>query len=561
MEIHMKTHRPIILKNLSLALPHKTCFQDFSATINFGNRIALIGDNGSGKSTLLKMLLKEYEPSTGQVIVFDDVSFGYLPQNFYFDQTETVWEAATKHVRDVIIKLERLNRLTTQPQIGKPSAVEISRECAQLIEEITASNGFEVETKIETLLSQMGLQDYQFRPVKELSGGQQMLLALVRLLTQEPNILLLDEPTNHLDHQNRDLLMSFLNSWKGTALIVSHNIELLNSWPQIIWDIHDGSITIFEGNYKNYQQEKKVRFSQLTQRIETLQQEKKKLTADVQAEQRRSAQSKKKGLKKYAGDKKALGRKREIAGQTTSRIKGTLSQKKQETKALLDELRQPAKIVPKFNISRQAQKSPGADIRNGAVAYDADVILDDINLFIAPLDRVALIGENGSGKSTFIKALLNDPDVHRDGDWNISLHQSIGYLDQHQKTLDAYSSPFEAIKTLQPMWDHQRVRRFLNNFLFRKNEEVMATVSTLSGGERMRLALACIAAQSPPLLILDEATNNLDLTTRQHVIDVITAYPGTLIVASHDYDFLRKINIQRVLETRQKKLVEREKFL
>ncbi len=183
-------------------------------------------------------------------------------------------------------------------------------------------------------------------------------------------------------------------------------------------------------------------------------------------------------------------------------------------------------------------------ISQGSVAYDAhQPILSDINFSLIGDERIALCGDNGSGKSTFIKALLNDPSVLRQGEWLTPKNDDIGYLDQHYSLLQNNETVFDSIKNAAPHWPELQIRRHLTDFLFFNNDEVYAKVPTLSGGERARLCLAQIAARSPALLILDEITNNLDLETREHVIQVLKAYPGTLLVICHDNDFLNEIAV------------------
>ncbi|MFA6037548.1 MAG: ATP-binding cassette domain-containing protein [Legionellales bacterium] len=183
-------------------------------------------------------------------------------------------------------------------------------------------------------------------------------------------------------------------------------------------------------------------------------------------------------------------------------------------------------------------------ISDGAIAYVPDqYILSHINFFIFSGERVAILGDNGSGKSTLIKAILAESQVIKTGDWHVPKSQDIGYLDQHYGTLNTQQSVLECIETCIPAWTHIEVRRHLNDFLFRTNEEVNAKISILSGGEKARLSLAQIAAKTPKILILDEMTNNLDFETREHAIQVLKVYPGGIIAISHDQDFLQAINV------------------
>jgi len=394
-----------------------------------------------------------------------------------------------------------------------------------------ACNGFTIESDVEELLSRTGLADYRDARVSELSGGQQTLLGLVRILAADPNLLLLDEPTNHLDRSNRNTLMKLLKSWHGSAIVVSHNVELLNSWPTTIWDISNGNITIFDGCYDDFVQEKAIQQQQLVEKVEKLKKE-------------RAAKSKQHGKKKYANNPPIVrGAKKRQAEKTTAKKSGAITTQQERVAEALKTIRLPATISPRFDMPIPPRGKPSIQIRDGSVNYGQTIIVDNIHLLITAGERIVLMGDNGSGKSTLVKAIMNNPVVTRHGEWHCPPSNQIGYLDQHYSSLKADSTVFETIQNVRPGWTEREIRTFLNDFLFRTNEEVSTPVNTLSGGEQARLALAQLAAQSPALLILDEMTNNLDLTTRQHVIEVLQAYPGTIIAISHDNDFLEQIGI------------------
>ena len=264
-------------------------------------------------------------------------------------------------------------------------------------------------------------------------------------------------------------------------------------------------------------------------------------------EQERAAKSKTKGHKSILERKWPTVVSNTKAGHaeiTSGRKKSAIEQKKQQLLERLDNLRLPEVIEPKFCIDMNGQEG-FILISNGSVGYGSKLVLTDINLSLGPKSRTALIGKNASGKSTLVKALMKDESVKVSGQW--SMPKNIGYLDQHYQNLKPEKSAFEIIKELKTLWSMAEVRSHLNDFLFRKNEEVNTKCKDLSGGEKARLSLAQIAALTPPVLILDEVTNNLDLETKQHVIEVLNQYPGTLLVISHDEDFLRKINVQYLM--------------
>lgn len=463
------SHKPIILKHLSLIFPHKICFDDFSAEIPYGSRIALIGRNGSGKTSLLRMIKERVGEEAG-----------YVPQ---------------------------------------------------IVEDFNS-----------------------------LSGGQRFNQALTQALSLSPTILLLDEPTNHLDTSNRKSLMRMLKHYPGTLIIVSHDVELLRNTIDTLWHIDHGKIHKFSGNYDDYLREISLKRQSIESELSRLDREKKELHESLMKEQQRASKSQAKGKKSIAQRKWPTivsSTKMARGSETTGRKKAQISEKKDELNQRLSDLNLPEIILPKFSLtSAEIGSKMLVNIHQGSIAYaSSSPILKEIHFSVSSTERLALLGDNGSGKSTLVKALLNDPEVIKTGDWFTPKQTDIGYLDQHYGTLNPNYSVLDSILELRPDWTQIEARRHLNDFIFRKNEEVNALVSSLSGGEKARLSLAVIAAKTPRLLILDEVTNNLDLETREHLIQVLQAYPGALIVISHDEDFLERIGIARRYECRAGHLI------
>jgi len=469
------SHKPIQLRNVGVSFPQKVCFENLTAQIQYGNRIALIGQNGSGKSTLLKILQGFVEPSQGELCVPDNVVFGYVPQ--------------------VIDEFESL------------------------------------------------------------SGGQRLNEALTQALTRNPNLLLLDEPTNHLDLHNRRSLMRMLQNYPGTLVIVSHDVELLRTCVDTLWHVENGKISLFSGTYDDYRREFDLKRASLEQELMSLARQKKETHQALMKEQVRAAKSRAKG-EKHIEQRKwptiVSDEKARRAVETSGRKKKAITHKKQELIDQLSDLRLPEILKPKFSLEVSGIGSKAlVSIQDGACGYK-EPILQNIHLAVGSQDRIAIRGNNGSGKTTLLKAIIKDPSVIiTSGHWHVPSPEDIGYLDQHYGTLESHKTALETINDLVPTWTHTDIRRHLNDFLFRKNEEVNALIRTLSGGEKARLSLAQIAAKTPKLLILDEITNNLDLETRDHVIQVLTAYPGAIIVISHDEDFLKSITITHFYNIKQ----------
>jgi ATPase subunit of ABC transporter with duplicated ATPase domains len=389
---------------------------------------------------------------------------------------------------------------------------------------------------------------------EKVSGGQRLNEALTLALSLNPNVLLLDEPTNHLDLANRRSLMRLLRKFPGTLILVSHDVELLRDCIDTLWHIQDGKVTIFSGNYDDYIQDIHTKRVSLEHDLKVLDREKKQTHLSLMKEQLRAKKSKIRGEKKreqgYWPTLVAGGKKRQ-AQESTGHNRKLIFAKKEVLMEKLEELRLPEVIDPKFSLACTEVRPAKTlvSISNGSCGYGIP-LLKDIFFSLQAGGRVAITGENGAGKSTLVRGILNDSSVIKSGEWVVPKQEDIGYLDQHYSTLKGHDNVFETIRTLKPSWSHGEIRCHLNDFLFRKNEEILASIETLSGGEKARLSLAQIAAKSPKLLILDEITNNLDLETRNHVIQILRHFPGALIVISHDQDFLKEIGIENFCEVK-----------
>jgi len=387
---------------------------------------------------------------------------------------------------------------------------------------------------------------------EDLSGGQRLNEALTKALASRPTMLLLDEPTNHLDAKNRRSLMRLLRKFSGTLIVVSHDVELLRTCIDTLWHIDQGKITVFSGDYDAYMQEISVKRSSLEHELGMLERDKKQSHLDLMKEQNRAKQSRSAGEKHIERRKWPTivsNAKANKANETAGVKKKQITTKKQDLVEKLGALRLTEIITPKFSLKASDVKASKTivSIQGGCCGYTMPV-LEGVFLSLGACDRLAITGDNGSGKSTLVRAILGDVLVKKSGDWTGPKREDIGYLDQHYSTLNPQKTVLETIQEVVPGWSHGELRRHLNDFLFRKNEEVSACVSTLSGGEKARLCLSQIAARTPKLLILDEITNNLDLDSRAHVIQVLQIYPGAMIIISHDSDFLTEIGVKDVYD-------------
>lgn len=517
------------LADLCLVLPHKTCFANVSARVHQGDRIALIGDNGSGKSSLLKGLLDKHPYVTGQVQSQGRIA--YLPQDPSFPADSTVWSAAATEVQGLLDALENL---------------EDSETYEECLDYLIAHEAFDIEARLEALLDEAGLLQERNRLACTLSGGERMRLRWVSLLISQPDLLLLDEPTNHLDGRQREWLVKQLNAFKGAVIMISHDLDLLQSWPQQIWQLHREEMRCFNGIYSEYialiQAEEEAREAKRAE----LSQRKKKLVSTLQNEATRQVRTEKQGKKRYFGDPLLGKGARERAENTMGRAhKKRTHKEKEEVSNELRELRQSKPTPPRFHLRQSRRAAFCLQVENGTVSYPGSQILSDLNFQLRSRERVSLSGDNGSGKTTLMRALVGDPLLILGGKWELPAlaEERIAYLDQHYSILDAYDTVGAALKLRRPDWSEAERLRHLNSFLFTDFRVVEQQISSLSEGEKARLSLALLAADAPDLLILDEVSNNLDLGTKEHLIQVLNAYEGALLVNSHETAFLEQLSL------------------
>lgn len=382
-----------------------------------------------------------------------------------------------------------------------------------------------------------------------LSGGERLINHIYSGIIKAPALFFLDEPTNHLDECNRNMLFHELLQFTGTLIFISHDVELLNLCCNEIWHIDNKRINKYQGNYNDYQRESNLIKAQKEISHKLLKKNKQENHISLMYEQKRASSAKRKGIKNITSNKYATIKslaKADRANQTTSNKKKKLKESKNNIINKIDSLYTPKQILPVFNFSWRKSYGAIINISSGSISYDK-IILSDIELVINSTDKVWLQGNNGSGKSTLIKALISSTDITKKGDWNIPNQNDIGYIDQFYSNLNNEETVFETIRSLTKTWSDLDIRTHLNNYLFKCNAEVEKKIANLSEGEKARLSFAIIGCQTPKILILDEITNNLDLETKKHVIDVLNAYPGTLIIICHEKQIVKQLEINSIV--------------
>jgi ATPase subunit of ABC transporter with duplicated ATPase domains len=377
----------------------------------------------------------------------------------------------------------------------------------------------------------------------QLSGGERVNQALSSALAQAPDLLLLDEPTNHLDTDNRRSLTRMLQHYVGSIVLVTHDDALMNQVCDTIWHIGQNKITVFRGRYADYLTEQQQQREALEKKLASVRRAQQETHHALMKEQERASHARERGANSIKNRKWAtiksptkLGRGNTTAGKKQTEIK----EQRQKLVEQLDQLPSLETIVPRFYLKPQHSQTTVVQISNGDVGYNQPLI-KNINLSLAQGERIALVGKNGSGKSTLARAIAGQSELIHSGEWITPAAKHIGYLDQHYANLNPHHTVLHALSHVVPHWTQTELRRHLSDFLFRQNDMVQNLVSTLSGGEKARLSLACLAACPPQLLILDELTNNLDIGMCQHMINVLRNYPGTLLLISHDEFFLGQV--------------------
>lgn len=529
----------LYLENLSFSLPHKTCFENFSSQVSQGDRVAIIGENGAGKTTLFKGILSPEILTHGKVVVSGSTRIGYLPQKFDF-KAPTVFEEIKRPFRTLFADLDRLEQLNPA-----------SEAYADLLEKLLNQEAFTLEQQLEAILDRFELAPFRNASPQNLSGGEKMRLKLARLISQEANLLFLDEPTNHLDTTSREWVRQFLQNWKGALLVVTHDLDLLSSFPNRIWAFEKGVIEDFCGNYASYR-EKKIRDQTAAEdKWAFLKREKGKLTQQAQQEATKKAHKTSYGKRKYASQAKIIRNAAiERSEQTLSKShKKRLEEKQEKVASELSALAQSKTPTPRFCYRKGSAAPFYVRIEKGSLFYGTQEVIKELTLEIVPKTKLAIQGVNGSGKTTFFKALMQDASVTKKGVWEMpkSFKKRIGYLDQNLGLLSEATSVWETIARKREDWGEQEIIHHLNTFLFYDRRTHLTLVKALSEGEKVRLALAAIAADAPDILLLDEATNHLDISTKTYLASVLKNFEGALLVNSHEEAFLKLLEIDQVI--------------
>jgi ATP-binding cassette subfamily F protein 3 len=520
-------------------------FSGISLGVPPGARIAIVGPNGIGKTTLLRILIGLDEPSRGTVQCARNLRLGFLPQEAGLTGTHTLWEECLKAVEDLRLLEDELAHLE-QAMSDTGRADDALARYGPLQHEFERRGGYTYELRIRQTLTGLGFDagDYA-RPITQLSGGQRTRAVLARLLLSSPDLLVLDEPTNHLDIAAVEWLESYMSQWEGAALIVSHDRYFLDRVVDHIWEMSRSGMEVYRGNYTAYLQQRQERWELRQQIFDT---EKERLLKEIDYVKRNisgqrtlQAKGKLRRLSRQIEAIESLGLDA-MQGRNWAEISAeadisTHSMGAEEAERRIRALRPPSNRPPRLHLNLKAgQRSGDLVLRT----YDVDIGYPDEGraLFHVPdlvLKRgecAALIGPNGAGKTTFLKTLLGKLPPLR-GEVRLGASLDIAYFAQAHEDLNPSHTLVEEIESMAPGMLLAEVRSYLARFLF-SGEDVFRQVSTLSGGERGRLALAKLSLTQANLLLLDEPTNHLDIPSQEILQEVLQDFAGTILLVSHD---------------------------
>jgi ATP-binding cassette subfamily F protein 3 len=489
----------------------KVILDNISFHIEDHEKVALIGNNGAGKTTLFKILAKELPCDDGTVAYSKDCSIGYLKQHMELDSKHTVYEELL-HVFDEVITLEdKLHEL--EAEIAKTSSLDLIHTYDALRGQFENNKGYEYKSLVKGVLKGLGFEnDVYDKPVSILSGGQKNRVALGKLLLEEPTLLLLDEPTNHLDIEAIEWLEGFLKSYKGAVMIISHDRYFLDRIVNKVVHIEFGRCFVYNGNYSDYLIKSQKEYEIALKHFEKQQREIAKQQAVI-AKLRQF--NREKSIKRARSREKLLDK---IEVMDTP---------------MIDNKPMQLTLTPRISSGQDVLK-----VTNLSKAFEDTQLFSHFNLDIKKEDKVALVGPNGVGKTTLFRMILNHM-APTSGTITLGTNVIVGYYDQEHMNLNTSHTIMEEIQHAFPDLKNGEIRNVLAAFLF-TDEDVFKSISTLSGGERGRVALAKIMLSKANFLILDEPTNHLDILSKEILENALNSYEGTILYVSHDRYFINQ---------------------
>ncbi|MFD2445604.1 ribosomal protection-like ABC-F family protein [Bacillus sp. CGMCC 1.16607] len=496
-----------------------TIFQNLSFEIHEGSRLGIVGRNGSGKTTLLKLIANEEAVDMGVIHWKKGLKIGYLAQIPQFEQLNVfeVLKSAFKEVLETEAKLKELENqmgIEMDPDNMQP----LINLYGKLQDEFLQNGGYEIDANIDRVVNGLHIMDLVEKPFSLLSGGEKTKVCLALNILKKPELLLLDEPTNHLDLHAVEWLESFLKDYEGSVVMISHDRYFLDQVATKIVDMEDGEIEVYHTNFSGYVKEKEERLLREFQ--------------EYQEQQRK--------IKKM---KEAIKRLRDWANRSNPPSAALHKRATNMERALerMEKKERPKIDVKKMAIDFEAKDRSGKDViylKDVSKSFDNRLLFNEVNMLVQYKERVAIVGENGTGKSTLVKMMLNELSADS-GEIRVGSNVKIGYLSQHVFNQISDESLIDVFRS-EVSVNEGEARHILAKFLF-YGPVVFRKVNQLSGGERMRLRLAQLMHQDVNLLVLDEPTNHLDIDSCEVLEEALEGFNGTILAVSHDRYFLNKL--------------------
>lgn len=515
-------------QNISKAFGEEQILNNASFIIEDREKAAIVGINGAGKSTLLKIIMGQLSPDEGQVVSAKGKTIGYLAQHQDVNSAHTIYEELLTVKQHILNMEQQIRRLEEEMNHAQGEALEtLLNTYTKLNHDFEAANGYAYKSELTGVLKGLGFteEDYS-RPVNTLSGGQKTRVSLGKLLLTKPDILLLDEPTNHLDMESIAWLETFLLNYNGAVVVVAHDRYFLNKIVTKIIEVDQGKVSTFSGNYSDYAQ-KKAMLRTAAYNAYVNQQREVKHQEEVIAKLR--SFNREKSIKRAESREKLLQK--------------------------MDLAEKPVEINTQMKLMLEPDCISGNDVLSVSElskSFPSLTLFDGISFEIKRGERVALIGNNGTGKTTILKIITGLLEADR-GTIKTGANVHIGYYDQEHHVLHPEKTIFQEISDDYPDLNNTRIRNVLAAFLF-TGDDVFKLIGDLSGGERGRVSLAKLMLSEANFLILDEPTNHLDMDSKEILENALNSYSGTVLYVSHDRYFINQ-TATRIIDLNQKQLV------
>ena len=489
----------------------RAILRDASFHVQEKQKYALVGVNGVGKTTLLRILMDEENYDGGNITRSKDATIGYLPQQLGYHSDKTIFDELYQVRSDIIDQEKELNTLADA--IANTNDDSLLEKYHRLQTDFELKDGYAYKSQVLGVINGLGFGDSMDQIINTLSGGQKTRVALGKLLLTKPDLLILDEPTNHLDISSVQWLETYLASYPGAVLIVSHDRYFLDRFTENVWELDNGILRSFKGNYTDYMSQKELLKTSLLHAYEKQQAEIKHQEAVIEK------------LKQFNREKS---------------IRRAESREKMLDK--IERIEKPVEYEQAMNLTLEPAVISGEDvlfIEDLKKSFDDNTLFSDTSIEIKRGEKVAIIGDNGTGKTTLLKMINGDESI-TSGSITLGTGVELGYYDQEHGILHDNKTIFEEIQDTYPDLNNTVIRNTLAAFLFR-GDDVFKLISSLSGGEKGRVSLAKLMLSRANLLLLDEPTNHLDMISREILENALKSYTGTVICVSHDRYFIDRV--------------------